>query len=195
MLHVGGRAYRNSAAKFWPALLDEALDHFPACTSMELVAPAPAHLDRHVLFPACALERALNDMRVANARAELAQTLAELALLGGPASVMLRLLEDGHPRHAQELPPDCLDAETLQYLVGWLLEWAGLAAEDWNRPAVSGAVDAEDSRRQRRYRFAFALTRRPLSEGLEQWTLQVDLAAARGQNSEDGIRNAETPDS
>ena len=37
-LYVHGTRYTNTAAKFWPTLIDEVLEEFPHCATIELAA-------------------------------------------------------------------------------------------------------------------------------------------------------------
>jgi len=173
VLHIDGRPYVNTAAKFWPTLIDEVLEEYPSATAIELTAPAHSPLSRRFLDPASALSEALARLRNVDIHAAIASTLAELELLGGPASVMLRILAGDAELANRDLPIDCIDADILPYLVTWLLEWTGLPESKWNDEFLSGAFTAEDRPRRRTYRIDHGLRREHLSEGLHRWSLTI----------------------
>ncbi len=173
VMYVDGVPSTNSAAKFWPSLVDEVRGEYPGCTHMELSVAATSPLVFEDLFPAWALQRGLDELEKADIRQAMARTLAELELLGGPTSVMLRLLANDDDLLLTELPRDCLDAETFPFLLVWLLEWAGVHHSRWNDESVSGEFAMVDLERRRRYELAFELRHEHMSEGLYRRTVTV----------------------
>jgi hypothetical protein len=170
-LFVGGVRHANSAAKFWPALVDEVRQRFPDSSRIELATATSAWLSRELLFPQRELEQAIERLKDADLERVLRETLAQLALTGPPASVILRVLSGDAERLLQEIPTDCLDAEIFPYLVVWLLEWAQVAEMLWNLEVVEGAFTAVDRNRRVAYRILFRLESRHLSEGLYRRTV------------------------
>ena len=81
VLYIDDAPYTNSAAKFWPTLIDELLEEYPSATAFELTAPAPSVLTPRCLDPAAALEESLERLKNVDIRAAMASTLAELELL------------------------------------------------------------------------------------------------------------------
>jgi len=173
VLYIDDAPYTNSAAKFWPTLIDELLEEYPSATAFELTAPAPSVLTPRCLDPAAALEESLERLKNVDIRAAMASTLAELELLGGPAPVIMRVLAGDEELLRRDLPAECVDAEILPYLVAWILRWAGIADARWNEEFLSGALRAEDRRRGRTYAIDFGLHRQHIGEGLHQWSLTV----------------------
>lgn len=165
-LHVGGIRYSNAAAKFWPSLIDEVAEDFIDCTVIELAAPSACPLERSLLFPVLNLDGEIRALQGRSVREAMKQTLAELELLGPPAAVHVRLLAGERELLSAELPLDCVDAETLPYLIVWPLEWAGIPAPAWNREDLTGGFTGEDRRRGIIYEMSFSLTNTHRREGL-----------------------------
>jgi len=163
---VDGKPYANAAAKFWASLIDEMGERFPACDAVELRAPVPGALDPDQLYPEKTFERDLQALLGCNIREEMARTWAELALVGPPAPVSVRLLAGGEEILARALPGECVDADIFPFLLVWILAWCGIPEMRWNDAFLSGECEAEDRRRNRRYRLAFTLVTEHLSEGL-----------------------------
>ena len=173
VVFVDGVPSANSASKFWPSLVDEALAGYPSCDRVELSAPSGAPLRFEDLFPSWSLQRDIERYRGVDLEQALQATMAELALLGAPARVALRLLAAGEVLLSRALPADSLDADTFPFFVGWLFEWAGIYRSRWNDAALSGAVRMEDRRRRRAYALAFEAAYEHLSEGLYRRTVSV----------------------
>lgn len=172
-LFVGGVRYINSAAKFWPSLIDEVREDFPDCSLIELTASFAEKLHRRHLFPAIAFEEDFHLLLSENLRDAIREALAEMELLGPPSSVRIRLLSGRREVLSRGLPLDCVDAEIFPYLAVWLLEWAGIPASRWNSEFLSGDIMAEDRKRRLVYRLSFSLTNRHLSEGLYQRSVSI----------------------
>jgi len=171
-LLIGGQQYTNSAAKFWASLIDEIGDSFPQCSLAELSAPVPGMLNRDHLFPETTFKNDLSRLLTADFETEMQNALAEMALLGPPSSIRVRLLQDEEELFAGEIPADCADADILPFFVTWLLEWAEIPESEWNEDEVTGRVAAKDTRRSVDYSIPFTLTNRHLSEGLWQRTIK-----------------------
>ena len=172
-LFVGGVRYANSAAKFWPALIDEVQERFPLCTHIELDTSTEGPLCRDQLFPLLELENDIERLLGADLDELLRQTIAQLELTGPPVAVSIRLRERETELLQQELPPDCVDAEVFPFLVGWMLEWSGVNDGEWNQEIVDGAFTAQDRGRGMEYRVSFHLANRHLSEGLYRRSLSL----------------------
>ena len=175
-LAVDGVRYANSAAKFWPNLVDEVRADFPSRSHVELAATDGGRLVPDLLFPERELQRDIERLWDADLQAIMQGTLAQLELLGPPGCVQIRLLAKGVPLLSQALPADCVDTETYPYLLVWLLQWARVAEGAWNAEAVAGRFTGVDRRRHREYRFEFALRNEHLSEGLFRRTLLLSAA-------------------
>jgi hypothetical protein len=173
VMYVDGVPSTNSAAKFWPSLVDEVCGEYPACTRLELSAAATAPLLFEDLFPSWSLQQGLDELRDADIRKAMERTLAELELLGGPTAVVLRLLSGDAEPLLKGLPQDCIDAETFPFLLVWLLEWAGVHHSRWNDDRVAGELTMVNHERRLRYELAFELLHEHLSEGLYRRTVSI----------------------
>jgi len=189
-MHVDGVPSTNSAAKFWPSLVDEVCGECPGCTRMELSAAATGLLKFEDLFPAWSLQQDLDELKDTDIRQAMARTLAELELLGGPSSVTLRLMTDDAELLLTELPQDCLDAETFPFLLVWLLEWAGIHHSRWNDDCVTGELSMVNLERRLQYELAFEMRREHLSEGLYRRTIAIRFRR-EGETAECRMSNAE----
>jgi len=170
---VNGVRYTNSAAKFWPRLVDEVLEDFPGATSIALTSYAGGALEHEVLYPEIAFERDLNRLLFTNLAEAMQRVMAELELMGTPGSVALRVMEKEQEILLRELPLDCVDAEIFPYLVAWPLEWAGIPESRWNDACLAGRLMIEDRARKRAYDLDFELTGKHLSEGLYEKSIAV----------------------
>lgn len=173
-LHINGTCFNNTAAKFWPGLVDEVFEAFPSRPAIELSAPASENLSRRHLFPELDMQRDMDRM-IENGDT-LENVLAELELTGPPSPVKIRLLSAGKVVFEQALPEDSLDAETLPCLVVWLLEWSGVPDSRWNEDRQRGVFRGDDRKRGRSYAFSFTIVTNHVKEGLHHRT--VTLAAA-----------------
>jgi hypothetical protein len=169
-LIVDGTCYRNSAAKFWPRFLDELQGEFPGAAAFELSAPGSGVLDRRVLNPEASLAAEWERLDAAGAAREYAATVEELALLGPPAGVRLRVLG---AEVLADRAVEAIDAETFPYLLGWLMEWAAIAEPRWCHALVSGQFEAEEPGRGMRFAIAFDAVTEALGEGLVRRVVTV----------------------
>jgi hypothetical protein len=176
-IFVRGLPYDNTAAKFWSALIDEVLGEYPACDEIVLRGSSGGLLSPELLNPEASLQRELDRLKDVDLRKTFDEIVAAMEVLGPPCGVVLSLRVRGVPLASRELPLDCLDAEILPFLLAWLLEWANLAEFAWNGEHVKGEFAAEDRERHLRYRIAFQLANRHLSEGL--FDRELDLAFQR----------------
>ncbi|MDI6773995.1 MAG: hypothetical protein QME60_01165 [Verrucomicrobiota bacterium] len=172
-LTVRGARYVNAAAKFWPSLIDEIREDWPACSLIELTAPSACHLNREHLHPELALQQGFEELRDADMADVMRECLAEMELLGPPSPVRARLFNGQEEMLVRDLPMDSVDSETFSCLVAWHLEWARVPAAQWNSRAVSGTIRAEDQERDRIYHMTFSLLNRRLSEGLFRRSLSI----------------------
>jgi len=180
-LFVEGVRYANTAAKFWPTLVDEVQEDFPDCTVIEISASLGEDLARKHLFPELAFERELKRLLTSDIHQVMQDVVAEIEILGPPAAVSVRLLCGEREILSRDLPLDCIDAEILPYVLVWLLEWARIPESCWNDETVGGSITAEDRKRHLVYDVLFTLTSRHLSEGLYRRCLFVrsDVEASR----------------
>ena len=164
---VGGKRFTSSAARFWPALLDEIATDFPACAEIRLRATDDQPLHRAQLSPANSLERALERLEYEDSRAAMQEALLELDAAGPPQPISLELRSAaGDSLLCRNLPGDCVDTEIFPFLLVWLLTWAEIPADQWNREFVAGSFIARDPVRGFRYPLELELQNRHLSEGL-----------------------------
>jgi len=170
---IDGIVYANSAAKFWPSLLEEAVTKCPAVTHVELTALICGRLSREDLFPEQRFARELERFLEGRLATSWEETLAELDLVGPPGAVILRVLHRRNELFAGDLPLDALDADLFPYVTVWLLEWAGLHPGRWNDETVRAALDILDPDRGKQYALRVRLRRRHLSEGLFRCTLRI----------------------
>ena len=170
-LHVGGRRYVNSAAKFWSALADEALQRVPDCLTIELAASCSGALSAGCLHPEQELQRTIEELLEADLEQVIRSTIAELEICGPPGPVEMRVIDSRGDATSFCLPLDVVDAELMPYLLSWLLKWAEIPGRAWNDERIAGAFAADDVRRKLHYEFPFDLANRHLSEGLYRRTL------------------------
>ena len=176
-LDVRARRFRNSAAKFWSALVDELMSEYPGCARVALEAVNEGRLDPGLLFPEIELERELqrSDLSRAGINAAWRKVVADFELYGPPGSVNLRVYAPSGEQSRLALPMDCVDAEIFLYLLAWLLEWSDLPLNAWNEPEIKSSFSAVDPGRKFNYRFDFMLGHKPLSEGLFSWRLDLNF--------------------
>jgi hypothetical protein len=172
-LYVHGVRYDNTAAKFWPTLIDETLEEFPECTSIELTAPVAGRLRQRYLHPEKEFEQDLLNMLTTDLQQVIRETMAQLEILGPPSAVAVRLLQDDTELLSGELPTDCIDADIFPYLIVWPLLWAGIPESQWINEFVSGSLQGNDKQRGLVYTMHFALRSRHLSEELYDTSLQI----------------------
>lgn len=172
-LVVEGITYRNAAAKFWPSLIDEVLEDYPQCTAIELSAASSGLLRHDHLYPEKVFNEDLEAMMDLDLQQAMTGVVAELKILGPPASVMIRLLQKEEELFCGELPLDCLDAELFPYVISWPLRWAMVPETSWNKEYVSGSFLAQDRTRALLYSVDFNLNSRHLSEGLYHRSFSV----------------------
>jgi|ETNmetMinimDraft_26_1059896.scaffolds.fasta_scaffold80198_2 hypothetical protein len=167
-LYVLGLPYTNAAAKFWSALLSEAQSAFPRLQSIELSCPCGVRLTRNMLFPNIVTDADFDAAQLDDSEKAMADAVSALELMGAPSSVAVEVSFGDNEQFSCILPEECVDAETLPYLVVWPLEWGGVPFSEWNSDSVSGKFEGTDRKRDIFYRLTFELRRRPLSEGLYQ---------------------------
>lgn len=180
-LFVRGVPYSNSAAKFWPSLVDEIREDFPDCSLIELIASTPGKFGRRHLFPELAFERDLLRLLNANLQDVMRDAVAELEILGPPSSVQVHLLSGQEELLSCELSTDCIDAEIFPYLATWLLEWAGIPDSRWNNEFLAGDITAEDKKRRLVYQISFDMVNRHLSEDLYQRSISLTPSVIRAE--------------
>jgi len=172
-LFVRDIRHSNSAAKFWPGLVDEVGAEFPATTRIALTATTSGPLTRNQLFPEKLFEYEVDRLLAGDLEQMWKDVVAEMEILGPPSAVGIRLILDGEELVARELPLDCVDADIFPCLAVWLLEWAGIHPARWNDEVVEGAFLGEDRVRQLAYRFSFRVDSKHLSEGLYERSVTV----------------------
>ena len=170
---VEGIRYTNSAAKFWPSLIDEVREDFPDCSEIDLTAPASRLLEHKDLFPELEMEEDLQSLLETDLETAIRDTIAELEMLGPPVAVRVRLLDGENELLSDNLPLDSVDSEIFGYLAAWLLNWSHIPESVWNNEFVSGRFEAEDKRRGLSYDAPFEITSRHISEGLFQRTVSI----------------------
>ena len=116
MLFIEGIRYNNAAAKFWASLIDEVMEEYPSCDSVEILASTSEQLNRKHLFPEKVFSEQIRYFLARNTRVLMKELLAEMEVLGPPASVEIRLLSGEKFLYSGELPLDCVDAEILPFL-------------------------------------------------------------------------------
>ncbi len=174
---VQGVRFVNSAAKFWPSLIDELLADYPACDAIEFAMLTDLVLERDLLFPANALQRELDRRQERkNFREAIREAMTQFDMLGPPGIVHARLLTGSRVITTLDLPLDCVDADIFPCLLVWLLEWSEIPPSIWNTPQVSGDCCARDREREINYRMHFDLHNEHLSEGLFRRALTLRYA-------------------
>ncbi len=172
---VHGVRFVNSAAKFWPSLIDELLADYPVCDAIEFTMLTDYVLERDLLFPANALQHEL-DRRQGRKdfREAIREALSQFDMLGPPGAVHARLLAGSRLIAERDLPLDCVDADIFPCLLVWLLEWTEIPQDRWNDPEVNGAFCGHD--RETSYCLQFSLHSEHLSEGLFRRILTLRYA-------------------
>jgi len=171
---VGGTRFRHSAAQFWPRLVDEVREAYPDCTRILLETMTAERLDPARLDPLAELQRDVDALAHANMEDVMRETVAQLALLGPPGLVRVRLLAGRHEQFTGELPADAVDAEGFIYLAAWLLEWARIPHQQWQQDTLEGQLVGRDFRRRIVYHLRFDTTREHVKEGLHRLHLTID---------------------
>ncbi len=175
-LFVNGIRYSNSAAKFWPALVDEAILFDPATNRIVIHGTSPGKMKRQQLFPEILLKRDLEKLLHQNLEEIMKQTAAELELTGPPSSVTIGLLAENDANILNaELPLDCIDADLLPFFLAWLLHWAAVDEAKWNNEFLEGSFKAEDKCNKQVYDWSFILRNRYLAEDLYERTCTLFL--------------------
>jgi hypothetical protein len=185
---VGERYFANTAAKFWPRLIEEVVRAYPRFTVVALNALATGELDSDQLYPDRALERDLRRLVKTSLTASMEKVIAELDLFGPPAAVAIRIFQEDEEAYADVLPLDSVDADTWPNLLVWLLAWAEVPASQWNPEFVQGEFEAEDPDRGTRYAVTFDLDNRLIDRGFYQRTLLLG-ASISGHRSMDTTKN------
>lgn len=177
LLVVRGRRFKNSAAKFWSALIDELLTEYAGCRSVVLEAVNEGQLDPVLLFPELDLEREVNRINLSaeGIRQAWQKALEDFELCGPPGAVGLRFYSADGKQLRFVLPMDCVDAELFLYLLVWLLEWSDLPLSTWNEPRIKGSFSAVDPVRRLKYTVHFIMEHSPLKEGLITWKLELQF--------------------
>lgn len=166
-LFVNGIRYSNSAAKFWPALVDEAKLFYPQTYKVIVRGTSPGQLEEQQLFPEVWLKKDLEKLLRHDLEEMMRQAAAELELTGPPSSVTVGLFtENDENILLTQLPEDTMDAELLPFFLVWLLRWATVDQEKWNNEFVEGSFKADDTFNDRVYNFSFTIHNRYLAEGL-----------------------------
>jgi hypothetical protein len=171
--YVNGVRCDNSAASFWPVFLRETRENYPDGESVELRTLTGAELGRGLLDPKRQFEVEASLFDGLEVREHLAETMARMALTGGPACVLVTVLEAEGGGILDETTVESLDSESFVYLAAWMLEWAGVPESLWNRGELSGAAVLGDAGRNTADRLFFDLTREHVSEGLNELCLRV----------------------
>lgn len=170
-VRIGRKVYRNSAALFWPGFLDGLSNRPGRVSFFELSAACCGPISRDILFPDRALRRDLERALKEGSAGRLADAVAELAMLGPPGPVRLKLVGEDSSETVETMP-ESVNAETFVFLVAWLLEWAGVPETRWNGPVPDHVVEIRDLYGSGVRSLRFSLFRRHLSEGLEEATLR-----------------------
>jgi hypothetical protein len=176
---VGGVRFANTAAKFWPALVDEVRCHFPDCTRIELSASTACRFSRALLFPEVGLAKALRRLDGVDVPSEIRNTLAEMRVLGPPSPVTIRLGSAHGPVHPPLVLADVVDSDLFPYLAVWMLEWAGIAPGQWGRERIAGTVSLDARSPARIYAFDVELRRTHLAEGLYRYDMALAFSVTR----------------
>lgn len=162
---VEGVCDDNTAAKFWPALLDEVDARFPGWHHIELSTLSSGLLDGRLLFPVRDLEEAMASMPE-DIEGEMAEVLNGLEAAGPPPAVRVKIHDATGPAYDGVLPPGSADAEVFLYLLAWLLRWAGIPETLWQQPELEGRFSASDRCSRRRYELSLSVRQLPAHEGL-----------------------------
>lgn len=190
-LYINGIRHSNSAAKFWPALIEEAEHVNPATDRIMIRGISAGELDTRQLFPEVWLRKDLETLLHHNLEEVMRQTAAELELTGPPSSVNVTLLSKNDQEITRaELPLDCIDADLLSFFLVWILRWSGIDESKWNNEFIEGSFHAEDRFNKREYDFSFTLHNNHLSEGLYDRTCTLPIRISHTLSS----RNVSGPD-
>jgi hypothetical protein len=173
-LVVRGLRFVNSAAKFWPSMIDEVAEDYPDCDTIVFDMLTDPILDRNLLFPVNALQQEWDRRQgQLDIQEVLRDALTQFDMIGPPGAVHVKLLAGTMIKKTCDLPLDCVDADIFPCLVVWLLEWSEISDDLWNNPVVRGDFCARDRERTIRYRFQFDLVNKHISEGLFQRILTM----------------------
>ena len=171
----------NTAAKFWSGLIDEVQTDYPFPTAISLCAATCGRLSPFDLHPDRILERDIADLAGKDLRQAYQNILSVLEITGPPPPTIVHLTRPDQARPFLTVMLEQPDAETMPFLLAWLLEWQEVPPDHWNDPVVEGEFVAEDTFRCWRYEVRCHLANRHLSEGL--FLRETTLQAARGRMS------------
>lgn len=173
-LYVGDARYTNSAAKFWPGVVDEVEALYPARSSVELRLLSGEPLTRKHLRPEDVFREDLERLLSGDERRTMQEMAAELAIVGPPSTVHARVVRGDRELFSGDLPADVVDADIFPCLQVWLLEWAGIPHTEWNREQVAGRMIGIDKVRRRVYALSFECHNRHVAEGLYERTIVLE---------------------
>lgn len=186
-LFINDIAYSNSAAKFWPALVDEAGFLNPAIRKIAIRGTSAGELEKQQLFPGLMHGKEMEKLLHKNLEEVMRQTAAELELTGPPPSVNVTLLSKNDQEITRtELPLDCIDADLLSFFLVWILRWSGTDESKWNNEFIEGSFHAEDRFNKREYDFSFTLHNNHLAEGLYDRTCTLPIRISHTLSSRNG---------
>lgn len=163
---VRGVVCDNAAAKFWSGLLDEVQSDYPFRVAITLRAAISGQLSPADLDAGKALEHDLAALAGKDLRQVYQEILAVLEITGPPPPTTVQLARSGQCDPFLTVMLEQPDAETMPFLLAWLLEWQSLPSGRWNDPLLEGAFAAHDPLRRRVYHVRCRMTCRHLSEDL-----------------------------
>jgi hypothetical protein len=173
VLTVAGQRYTNTAAKFWSGLLADVFWQNPECTLIEFASWLARPLTPDYLHPDRLISDGVRRLGEGSLREAIADAVAEMDLMGPPASVQIRMLARNRVILPWEPLPAFVDAELFPFLFVWLLEWGNVPAAIWNSERVAGSFAASDKHFRCAYEIAFNMKTRHVSEGLHRLTLSL----------------------
>lgn len=180
-VYVKCEPFENAGVKFWISLCDEIVEKRSDCKCVELEwmsARVPALKE---LNPMARLAQELDALVDADFDTVMQEVSADLHLMGAPSRVRALLRDAAGAKLTEHvLPDDAVDAETMSFLVSWLLKLAGCDPAGWKEPEVSGVLQAEDRQREWRYYMPFYLQQHAAHEGLLSFALKLYPGRARG---------------
>lgn len=172
-IKINNGLFNNSAAKFWPAVIDEISLRFPKCKRFEIETYTSAVLSWDTLYPVLALEEELNRMFKEGKDVSLEEMMNSLIFDGPPAAVILRVWFEDKDECSVESQLEALDESILNYLAAWLLRWANIDESKWNIERISGEVEFNIEAEKRKFVLIFTVIREYISEGLFRRTIEI----------------------
>ena len=176
---VDGRSFHHTAARFWAGLLQDVQTDYPEANRITLGGLTAYPIDPDWLTPEKALARVFEEWFSGNVEATLQDTIDEIALLGPPAGVRVRIGQEEVELFEGALPLETVDEEVFLYLLTWLLEWAAIPHALWDQPQLNGSFLSITHDTRLHYQLDVHVETNPAQEGLMERHVTIQFRQIR----------------